>query len=166
MNTVIVLSILLAAASAQAGERFTTEQREARFPHDLGPKEVDASSYPEEQRKNYEVFAKTCSQCHTLARALNSPLVAREDWRRFIKRMYQRTKSSAGTAIGKDDAEAAIAFLAYDAQVRKVQDKAGFEARTRELKSLFAEVRAERSRLQAEADKKKIKEPAPYMGGK
>lgn len=166
MNTVIVLSMLLAVASAQAEERFTPEQREARFYSDLGPKELDVTTYPKEQRDNYTVFAKTCSQCHTLARTLNSPLVAREDWRRFIKRMYQKTKSSAGTAIGKESAEAAIDFLAYDAKVRKVQDKAGFETKTRELKALFAEVRAERSRLQIESDKKKVQEPAPYTGGK
>ncbi len=166
MKILIVLPLLILAAPARAQERFTPEQREARSYYDLGPKEVDVTSYPKEQQENYRTFAKTCSQCHTLARPINSPLIAREDWRRFIKRMYQRTKTSTGTAIGAKDAKAAIDFLTYDAQVRKVKDKAGFEARTRELKALFAEVREERARVQVEADKKKIKEPRPYTGTK
>ncbi|MBI4062119.1 MAG: hypothetical protein HY403_11910 [Elusimicrobia bacterium] len=166
MRTLLVLPLLALWAPARAQERFTAEQRAARFYYDLGPKEVDTAAYPEKQRENYRVFAKTCSQCHTPARALNAPIVTREDWRRFIRRMYQRTKVSAGSSIDPKAAEAAIDFLAYDAQIRKVRDKAGFAARTQELRALFAEVRRERSRLQAEADKKKIREPAPYMGGR
>ena len=166
MNTLIALSLLILSAPVFAQERFTAEQRDARFYYDLGPKEVDATSYPKEQQANYRLFTETCSQCHTPARALNSPLVSREDWRRFIRRMHARTKMRAGAAISKEAAQAAIDFLAYDSKIRKVDDKAGFAAKTQELKLLFAEVRRERTRIQVEADKKKIQEPAPYTGVK
>lgn len=166
MKALITMILLFASAPAGAQERFTAEQRAARFSYDLGPDEVNVTSYPKAQRDNYEVFAKTCSQCHTLARAINSPLVSREDWRRFIKRMYAKTKMRSGAEIGSKDAKAAIEFLAYDSQIRKVKGKAAFEARARELNLLFLKARSERSRVQIESDKKKIQEPAPYMGGK
>ncbi len=166
MNTIIVLALLIFSAPVLAQERFTPEQREARYYYDLGPKAADVTSYPKEQQENYQIFAKTCSQCHTSARALNSPLVSREDWRRFIKRMHARAKMRAGAAINREAAQAAIDFLAYDSQVRKVKDKAGFAARTSELKILFAEVLRERARIQLEEDKKKVQEPAPYTGVK
>ncbi len=164
MNRLILLSLMTLSAPVQAGERFTAEQREARFYYDLGPKEVDVASYPKEQQENYRLFTETCSQCHTPARALNSPLVSREDWRRFIRRMHQRAKANAGTNIDQAAAKAAIDFLAYDSTIRKVNDKAGFAAKTQELKTLFAEVRRERARIQVEADRKKRQEPAPYTG--
>ena len=166
MKTLIALSLLILSIPGRAQERFTSEQREARFYYDLGPKEVDVTAYPKEQQENYRSFAKTCSQCHTPARALNSPLIAREDWRRFIKRMHAKTKQSSGAAIGKEAAKAAIEFLAYDSQVRKIKDKAAFAAKTSELKALFVEVRRERARMQVESDKKKIQESAPYTGVK
>lgn len=166
MKIFLILSLLSLSASARAEERFTAEQREARFYYDLGPKEVDVTSYPKEQQDNYKTFAKTCSQCHTLARPINSPLIAREDWQRYTRRMHGKAKMSANTAIGTAAAKEAIEFLTYDAQVRKVKDAAAFAAKTMELKALFTEVRAERSRIQVETDKKHTQEPAPYMGGK
>jgi hypothetical protein len=166
MNTLLVLSLLALAIPARAQERFTPEQREARFYYDLGPKEVDVTAYPKAQQENYRAFAKACSQCHTLSRALNSPLIEREDWRRFIKRMYAKSKPGSRTAIDRESAEAAIDFLAYDSQLRKVKDRAAFAAKTQELKALFAEVRRERSRVQVETDKKHVQEPAPYTGTK
>lgn len=166
MNLAPLLALLLLALPARAQERFTAEQLEARFPYDLGPKEVDVTAYPKAQQENYRLFAKACSQCHTLARPLNSPYVTREDWRRYVRRMHAKTKERAGAAIGKAEGAAAIEFLAYDAQVRKVKGKAAFAAEAAKLKALFAEVRAERSRLQLEADKKKTREPAPYTGVK
>ena len=166
MKTFLILSLLSLSASARAQERFTAEQRNARFYYDLGPKEVDVTSYPKEQQENYKTFTKTCSQCHTLARPLNSPLVTREDWRRYTRRMHRKAKMSASNAISTAAAKEAINFLIYDAQIRKVKNAAGFAAQTLELKALFAEVRAERARIQVETDKKKTQEPAPYMGGK
>lgn len=156
MRALLALALLALPALA-AEERFTPERLEARFYYDLGPKEVDTAAYPPKQRENYRAFAAACSQCHTLARPLNAPYVSREDWKRYVKRMHAKTKERAGASIGKADAEAAVVFLAYDAQIRKVKGRAAFEAKTAELKALFAEVRAERSRLQIEADRRKAR---------
>jgi len=166
MKTLIALSLLLLASASRAEERFTPEQREARFYYDLGPKEVDVSAYPMERQEQYRTFARACSQCHTLARAINSPLTTREDWTRFIKRMYAKGKPGAGKALAKEDAVASIEFLAYDSHARKVKGKAAFAAHTRELKALFAQAREERSRMQIETDRKHVQEPAPYTGTK
>lgn len=156
MRALLALALLALPALA-AEERFTPEQLEARFYYDLGPKEVDTAAYPAKQRENYRAFSAACSQCHTLARPLNAPYVTREDWKRYVKRMHAKTKARAGASIGKADAEAAIEFLAYDAQIRKVRGKAAFEAEAAKLKALFAEVRAERSRLQIETDRRKAR---------
>ncbi len=166
MKTFIILSLLGLSISARAQERFTAEQRAALFYYDLGPKEIDVTSYPKEQQENYKAFAKACSQCHTLARPINSPLITREDWRRYTRRMHAKAKISTNAVIGAAAAKQEIEFLTYDAQVRKVKEAAGFSAKTAELKALFAEAGKERSRIQAETDQKHIQEPAPYMGGR
>src|SRR3990172_9822175 len=73
--------------------RFSAEQFEARFYYDLGAAEIDISSYPKKQQDGYAVFARTCSQCHTLARPINAPFAVRKDWERYIQRMHIRTES-------------------------------------------------------------------------
>lgn len=164
MITLSRLAAALAlAGTAWAAEKYTQEQLGARFYYDLGPAEADVSSYPKTQQAGYAVFKRVCSQCHTTARPLNSPLVKREDWRRYVRRMHARTKVYAGTSVGKKDAEAIIDFLSYDARKRKVEQKAGFEAQTKELRRLFDAVRKERTRLQIEEDKKHVK-PFPPGG--
>ncbi|MBI5247586.1 MAG: hypothetical protein HY923_10425 [Elusimicrobia bacterium] len=150
MNIFLFLSLLVLPASARADQRFTAEQLAAKDYRDLGPKEIDVSAYPEEQQKNYRIFVKACSSCHTLARAVNSPLVSREDWRRSVKRMHARSKSNAAAAIGVPEAKAAIEFLTYDAKIRKVKDAAGFKAKTAELKALYEEIQNERARIRPE----------------
>jgi len=173
MNGKSILFALVCGAAAGCaqpseppGPRFTKDQLEARFYYDLGSSELDVSNYPKAQQANYEVFKKTCSQCHTLARPINSPLVEKKDWERYVRRMRQRTQVRPGTAISKQDAKVIVDFLAYDARVRKVEKKAEFEARTKELQALFEEVQKERARLKSEEDRKKVKQAAPYTGTK
>lgn len=144
---------------------FTEKQLGAMFYYDLGPEEIDVSSYPEKQRENFAVFAKTCSQCHTLARPINVPIVEKKDWDRYINRMHQRAKVRKAK-IPKQEVAAILDFLIYDSQVRKADGKASFEKRTEELKQLFEEVKKERARLQLEEDKGKTLPAAPYTGEK
>lgn len=153
-----MLGAILLVGAASAAEKFTKEQLNARFYYDLGPAEADVSSYPQAQKDNYGVFARNCSQCHTLARPINAPIVSRKDWKRYVQRMHLKTKVSSGTAISKEDAKAIVDFLAYDSKVRKVDRKAGFAAKTAELQRLFEDVKKERGRLQAEEDRKKARE--------
>jgi cytochrome c5 len=161
----IILSLCLSmSAVVWAGEKYTPQQLAARFYYDLGPAEVDVSSYPKDQQKNYRLFAKTCSQCHTLARPINSPIVERKDWRRYIQRMHGKTKMVSGIVISAKDAQIVVNFLSYDAQIRKVKNKAAFDAKANNLRLLFNDVQKERSRIQLEKDKRNLKESAPYTG--
>ena len=148
-----------AASSAPASERFTDQQLEARFPFDLGADSVDVSGYPKIQQKNYAAFVSVCSRCHTLARPINSPLAARADWRRYVKRMHVRSKIETDKTFDKEQAKSIIDFLVYDSDVRKIARKAAFDAEAQRLKKLFVEVRAERARLQIESDARKAR---PY----
>ncbi|MFI5360674.1 MAG: hypothetical protein ACHQ49_01790 [Elusimicrobiota bacterium] len=157
----VAIGVLLASAASAAPQagRFTDKQLEAQFPFDLGADQVDVSGYPKAQQDHYAVFSSVCSRCHTLARPINSPLVSRADWRRFISRMHVRSKIQTDKTFDKEQAEAVVDFLAYDSDVRKNKHKAQFDAESERLKKLFVEVRAERSRLQGESDARKAK---PY----
>lgn len=139
------------AALAWAGERFTFEQLKAKFYYDLGPAEVDVSSYPKEQQANYEAFKRTCSRCHTLARPLNAPIASRKSWRRYVRRMHARSVDWVGDPISEQDTQAIVDFLVYDAAERKLKDEPAFKAKTLELKALFKEVKAERARQRKQA---------------
>lgn len=75
---------------------------------DAGPGAIDVSSYPEEQRRNYETFSSKCSRCHPLARPINSRLSAGE-WKRYMKRMVRRADSD----IDPEQAARIYEFLKY-----------------------------------------------------
>ena len=156
--------ILSLAGLAWAGGEYTSAQLAARFYYDLGPAEVDVSAYPQKQQENYRLFAKTCSQCHTLARPINSPYVVRKTWKRYVERMHIRTKSVSSATIREEDEDAIVDFLSYDAQIRKVKNKTAWETKRSELRDLYEGVVKERSRIQSEEDRKKIK-PLPLDSG-
>src|ERR1700690_4171296 len=42
------------------------------FPNDAGDAQIDVSKYPEDVKADYKIFARRCSQCHSLSRPLNS----------------------------------------------------------------------------------------------
>ncbi len=162
MKRILAATVLLAGA-AWGAENFSDEQLKARFYYDLGVSQVDASSYPKMQQEEYAVFAKTCSQCHTLARPINASIATKEDWKRYITRMHLKTKTTPNTSFSKEDARLILDFLTYDSNIRKVKGKKDFDAKTVELKSLFDRVLAERTRRQNERDQKKVK-AAPMPG--
>lgn len=161
MKKMMAVLTLLLARGVWAAEPLTDAQLGARFYYDLGPAEVDVTAYPEAQKAGYAVFAKTCSQCHTLARPINSPIVSRKDWKRYVARMHQRAKVRPAAKLGKEQAAVIVDFLAYDSKVRKVDRKAAFEAAAGEQRALFARVREERSRRQVAGDRLKIQPEAP-----
>lgn len=129
---------------------------EPRFAYDLGAATLDVSSYPKEQQAAYAVFAQTCSQCHTLARPINSPIVREADWRRFIRRMHLRTASTKAV-ITPEQAKTILSFLAYDSKVRKVDHQAEFAAETKRLEDSYKGYLEERKKLQLSEDKQKAK---------
>lgn len=171
LAVLLSLAVLAACRPSPAPEpepsKFSLQQLQARSYADLGPDAVDASAYPEKAREGYPVFVQVCSQCHTLARALNSHEAARSDWEQHVRRMHEKTLVYGWwTDFGKRDAEKILDFLTHDSKVRKLDDKAGFEAETARLKELFKEVEAERSRLQLEEGRRDAKPAAPYVGAK
>jgi hypothetical protein len=137
-----------------------TKDRDSTAPlfySDLGPDEIDVSGYPEGQRRNYGVFRRTCSQCHTLARAINVPTVSRGFWEFYLLSMRARSRYTPDTEISKDDAQAILDFLDFDSNERKVARRAEFELKTRELKSRFDQVLREKvGRLQGSDQPKLI----------
>jgi hypothetical protein len=82
---------------------------------DRGVDKIDVSKYPPEIKQKYKVFSEVCSQCHTLARAVNCDFVLDEDWERYIKRMMRRGKG----VVTPEMARTSYEFAVYDAKVRK-----------------------------------------------
>jgi hypothetical protein len=119
--------------------RAASEPGEVVYYMDLGPDAVDVSSYPPEIRTDYAVFRRVCGECHTPARALNSPVQSRTYWRFHLARMSLHRRARGHGRIARADASAALDFLAYDSRVRKVGRAPEFEARTAELKRRFDE---------------------------
>ncbi|MBI2788971.1 MAG: hypothetical protein HYX59_09850 [Elusimicrobia bacterium] len=104
---------------------------------DLGPDSIDVSAYPAQQKHNYGFFRLQCSRCHTLARAVNSPVQSRAYWHFHMIRMSLHSRLQREGPIPPDQMKAMLDFLEYDARVRKVDDKKRFEERTEELKRRF-----------------------------
>lgn len=78
------------------------------FPADFGPDTIDVAKFSKELQETYPVFKAKCSQCHTLARPINSAF-AGDDWRLYVNQM--RHKPNSG--INKRAADKIIAFLQY-----------------------------------------------------
>jgi hypothetical protein len=113
------------------------------FPNDFGPTRLDVSQYPARIQKDYRVFVQRCSQCHTLARAINSQylqLTAKEQqtakveepelyqddkiwhvndsvWSGYIQNMH--VKPGASLRHYPADIDQLTEFLVYDSKARK-----------------------------------------------
>lgn len=165
--TLAVAACRPAAPPEAVPSKFDLRQLQARFYMDLGPDAVDVSAYPAKARAGYDVFVKVCSQCHTLARPLNAPETTRAEWETHVRRMHEKTLVYGWwTDFGKADAGKILDFLEHDSKTRKLDDAAGFAARTARLKELLKEVEAERSRLQLEEGRRAARPSAPYVGAK
>lgn len=64
---------------------------------------------PPEIGEAYDVFARRCSRCHSLARPLNAQVNDLEHWKRYVARMRRHP----GSGISDADAEVILRFLAY-----------------------------------------------------
>jgi len=137
------VQLILAAAAAALGACYTWPHLrtpglpDTQYYADLGPDSIDVSSYPPEQRANYEVFARACSPCHTLARAVNSPTQSRLYWKFHLARMSLHSRLEHEGPLPKAEVDAVLDFLDYDAQVRKVRDRERFLQQEDELKRRF-----------------------------
>lgn len=104
---------------------------------DLGPDTIDVAAYPTQQKYNYGLFKDACARCHTLARAVNSPVESRLYWHFHLDRMSLHSRFRHQGPISAADKKAILDFLEYDAQVRKIQDRKHFDEQTEELKRRF-----------------------------
>ena len=120
-------------------------RRAALFYSDLGPDSIDISAYPAERKFEYEVYARICSRCHTLARSINAPYVSRGWWEFYIMSMRMRAHFH-GNPLTKEEIRAVLDFLEYDSNERKVAHDAAFEATKSELKRRFNAALDERMR--------------------
>ena len=85
----------------------------------------------------YALFEKECARCHTLARAVNSPVQSRLYWRFHLVRMSLHSRLRHEGPISPQDMKAILDFLEYDAQIRKMKDKKKFDEQTEELQRRF-----------------------------
>jgi len=136
-------ALLLAFASAcaeaphkpSAGEpqnpsrgTFTDKEMKALYYYDLGPDSIDVSQYPAGQQENYRLFARVCSQCHTLARPINSPRESYVAWKYYVFTMRMRSKFTPGTGYSPEEAQKIVDFLTYDSMLRKDIHRDEYEA--------------------------------------
>jgi hypothetical protein len=111
------------------------------FYSDLGPDSVDVSHYPTQQKYNYAIYAQVCSQCHSLARSINAPLIGKAYWEFYMLGMRTRSRMTRGANITRDEAKAVLEFLLYDSKVRKTgENESSFNDMTDELKQRFDQI--------------------------
>lgn len=70
---------------------------------------VDVTQAPPDVRAEYDVFARRCSKCHSLARPLNSGIDDDAYWELYVERMRRQP----GSGISHDDARVILRFLHY-----------------------------------------------------
>ncbi len=77
---------------------------------------LDRSKLPEDVRADYDVFARRCSKCHSLARPLQSGITDDEQWVNYVRRMRRQP----GSGISPEDETVILRFLKYyAAELRK-----------------------------------------------
>ena len=141
----VTLAISSSAFSSHAAP-VTAEELQAKYYYDLGPRTIDVSTYPKEQQENYKVFQRACSQCHTLARPINSPRSDYWSWRYYVFRMRLERPTPGATVYTKEEGKAILDFLVYDSKVRKGEKRDEFEATNEQLQRRFDDILSERYR--------------------
>lgn len=78
--------------------------------------EPDVAFASPQARADYAVFAVRCSQCHSLARPLNSGIDDDAYWKAYVARMRRQP----GSGISAEDAVAILRFLhVYSLELRR-----------------------------------------------
>jgi hypothetical protein len=70
---------------------------------------LDVTQLPLEVRADYDLFARRCSKCHPLARALNSGIHDDDVWVNYVNRMRRQP----GSGISPQDTQPILRFLHY-----------------------------------------------------
>lgn len=74
-----------------------------------GSDAIDPSTLPETVRADYQVFARRCSKCHSLARPLTSGITDMGQWERYVARM----RMQPGSGINEADEAIVLRFLKH-----------------------------------------------------
>jgi cytochrome c5 len=120
MKRTTAVAVLFALALTGLIRAVQAQEKEAPvepriLAYDKGPAKIDVSKYPADMQAKYKVFAKKCSNCHTIARAINSEFALDDEWERYVKRMMRK----AGTLISPDEGKQIFEFVTYDSKIRK-----------------------------------------------
>ena len=101
ITTLVVLASIACGGSGCSGSR--TEG-------------LDRATLPEDVRADYDVFARRCSKCHSLARPLTSGITDDAQWTMYVNRMRRQP----GSGISYEDQERILRFLRfYAADLRR-----------------------------------------------
>ncbi len=126
MKRLAILLVAVFVVFALAGLKARQDLDPRIAAYDKGPAKIDVSKYPADMQAKYKVFARKCSGCHTLARAINSDFVLEDEWERYVKRMMNKAGPSV---INADEGKQIYEFLVYDSKTRK---KDLYERRSKE----------------------------------
>ena len=74
-----------------------------------GREGLDVAQLPVDVRADYALFARRCSKCHSLARALNSGIADDSAWVDYVNRMRRQP----GSGITPQDTAPILRFLHY-----------------------------------------------------
>ena len=74
-----------------------------------GREGLDVAQLPETVRPDYQLFARRCSKCHSLARPLGSGITDDEVWIAYVARMRRQP----GSGISPQDTAPILRFLRY-----------------------------------------------------
>lgn len=121
------------SSDEQATHEQVQEAAKRPYANDFGPDEIDVSTYPPQMQRSYVLFAQQCSQCHPLARAINSQWATAVFWEHYVKRMWRKP----GSGINGAEAKQIWEFLVYDSQGRKLDRREEFEAFRKRLLEAF-----------------------------
>ena len=79
---------------------------------------LDRATLPENIRADYDLFARKCSKCHSLARPLSAGITDDEQWVLYVNRMRRQPASG----ISLQDQEGLLRFLRYyAADLRRIK---------------------------------------------
>lgn len=168
----ITAGLLVGASSCGSGgaapgrsDPVALAEHQAVFPADLGPSAIDVASYPAVQQDNYRLFAEKCTNCHSLARPINSSIVDASTWGRYVRRMHEKNQGRfGGPLLSGDEAKRVISFLAFDSRERKIKRAEEFQSLQADLRARFDLVVRQRSKRKSDEGRASALESAPYVG--
>ena len=117
MNRIVTL-VVIAATFAATTLLACAGSRDARG------EGLDTSTLPDDIKADYDVFARRCSKCHSLARPLNSGIDDDEFWVTYVARMRRQP----GSGINQADSVVILRFLRYFSREQRRMKASGGSA--------------------------------------